>query len=749
MAARICLTLGAAAAAAVVIVSLLLPRPSPATASGAGALGAGGAHACVVVTGGGVKCWGYNLYGQVGDRTTTNRAAPVSVCADDPCTNALSGVASLGGGSLHTCAVTTGGGVKCWGNNEFGQLGNGTTSGGAANPTPLNVCGNAACTSNLSGVASIDGGSSHTCALTTTGRVKCWGLNTSGQLGDGTTTLRTTPVEVCASGSGSGCPVLTGVVAITAGSAHTCAVTTGGAVKCWGANSFGQLGDGSTTGNSLPVDVLTLGSGVAAVSAAGGYTCALTTSGGVKCWGNNEFGQLGNGTTSGTGANSSPVDVCQDAACTSSLTGIASIAAGSRHTCAVTTAGGVKCWGYNLYGELGNHDAPNDRTTPVDVCADATCSTLLSGIAAVAAADFHTCARTEFQAVICWGRNDIGQLGDSNAPNHSDTPRNVVGLGAKPTPTSTSTPTYTPTATRTPTATKTPTMTSTPKTPPTPKDTPTANPSASGSLKIDADCGTAGVQTKRYVLLNGTFHVCVEAAFPSPGSASGYQARVVWTASVLQLHALTANVNDLWGDVPPGLGGPPTNGSSSQNPDPTLDGFLLLSTVDTGQLNGTPVYNGPVANLEFVCQSHAAAKIDLSLAGNSAGSIFYSGTNEVKTTLAQAVIICLDPTDDSDRDGCPTLSELQTAVGSETTGGRRDPLNRWDYFNPTHDGKIRVDDILKVVHQFFKDSGNPAYNLDTDRTYVGPNAWNLGPPNGQQRVDDILNVVQQFFHDCS
>ena len=104
---------------------------------------------------------------------------------------------------------------------------------------------------------------------------------------------------------------------------------------------------------------------------------------------------------------------------------------------------------------------------------------------------------------------------------------------------------------------------------------------------------------------------------------------------------------------------------------------------------------------------------------------------------------------DTDGDACPDLKEQQTAVGSEFLGGRRDYLNPWDYFNPSHDGKNRVDDILLVVHQFFKDSGNPAYNLDTDRTLVGPNAWNTGPPDGKQRVDDILNIVHQFFHDCS
>ena len=101
---------------------------------------------------------------------------------------------------------------------------------------------------------------------------------------------------------------------------------------------------------------------------------------------------------------------------------------------------------------------------------------------------------------------------------------------------------------------------------------------------------------------------------------------------------------------------------------------------------------------------------------------------------------------DTDGDGCTDAQEVSDTQGQ---GGRRDPMFEWDYFNPSHDKQNRVDDILLVVSQYFKDVGNPAYNPDMDRTYVGPNAWNLGPPNGMQRVDDILNEVQQYFHDCS
>ena len=135
---------------------------------------------------------------------------------------------------------------------------------------------------------SIAAGRYHTCALTTGGGVRCWGDNSSGQLGDGTTTLRWTPVDV------SG--LTSGVAAIAAGYGHTCALTTGGGVKCWGYNSFGQLGDGTTAWRLTPVDVSGLTSGVTAITAGGGHTCAVTTGGGAKCWGWKDFGQLGDGT---------------------------------------------------------------------------------------------------------------------------------------------------------------------------------------------------------------------------------------------------------------------------------------------------------------------------------------------------------------------------------------------------------------------------------------------------------------------
>jgi hypothetical protein len=304
--------------------------------SGVVALAAGGFHTCALTSGGGVKCWGDNSYGQLGDDSNTERLEPVNV------SGLTSGVVAIAAGNGHTCALTSGGGMKCWGYNGDGRLGDGTTTD---RDTPVDVSG------LTSGVASITADGWHTCAVTTGGAAKCWGDNTYGQLGDATQTDRRAPVGV------SG--LTSGVASISAGSWHTCAVTTGGAAKCWGDNAYGHIGDGSFEERHAPVAVTGLGSGVAAISGGVTHTCALTTGGGVMCWG--EAGTLGNGTP---GASSPvPVDV-------SGLTsGVAAMSAGYLHTLVVMDDGRAKAWGNAIEGQLGNGGLPNlaNADTPIQV----------------------------------------------------------------------------------------------------------------------------------------------------------------------------------------------------------------------------------------------------------------------------------------------------------------------------------------------------------------------------------------------
>ncbi|OGO56018.1 MAG: hypothetical protein A2Z32_06130 [Chloroflexi bacterium RBG_16_69_14] len=306
-------------------------------------------------------------------------------------------------GGQHTCALTSVGEVKCWGSNESGQLGNGTTTDSTV---PVDVAGLG------NGVKTIAAGGRHTCALTSEGGVRCWGANESGQLGNGTTSDSSAPVAV------SGMEI--GVVAIASGGGHTCALTVEGGVKCWGSNSYQQLGNGTTTDSRTPGAVSDLASGVGAIAAGDIHSCALTSGGGVKCWGYAGSGGLGGGV---------PDDVPGLA------TGVTSIAASYEQTCALTVDHVVKCWsGFDGSGPvdvsgLGSGTiaisagfdghtcalttggmvkcwgGPND-SIPVDVAG------LESGVTAIAAGGWHTCAVIRGGGVRCWGDNWSGQLGN-------------------------------------------------------------------------------------------------------------------------------------------------------------------------------------------------------------------------------------------------------------------------------------------------------------------------------------------------
>ncbi len=341
---------------------------------------ASGFHACALTVGGGASCWGYEAFGGLGDGVAyAQRNVPVNVLG------VTGGITALASDVDSTCALTSSGAVKCWGSNSYGQLGDGTNTNRLS---PVDVVGLG------SGVTAISGHEWHFCALTSGGGVKCWGYNYNGQLGDGTSVDRNAPVDVVGLSSG--------VVAVSVGKGFSCAAMSSGGVKCWGNNAYGQLGDGTSTLRLTPVDVPGLTS-ITSVRAGRTSTCALSSSGGLKCWGDNGSGQLGDGTTT---SRRSPVDV-------SGLTsGVVAFTSPQSFTCAVTSAGGAKCWGTNHAGQLGD-GTTTFRSTPVDVFG------LTSGAIDIATGYSHSCALTSSGAVLCWGYNGYGQLGDGTYTSRS------------------------------------------------------------------------------------------------------------------------------------------------------------------------------------------------------------------------------------------------------------------------------------------------------------------------------------------
>ncbi len=372
------------------LAGLIDQAPPGASALDVTSLALGQGQTCARTATGGVKCWGRNNFGELGDGTTTQRTRPVGVLG-------LGGgpgepdVDEIAAGSFHGCALTSAGGVKCWGRNGFGEVGDGTTT---ERDAPIDVIG------LTSGAASAGAGTFHSCAVTDAGGARCWGSNSHGQLGDGTTANRSTPVSVTG---------LTNAISLAGGESHTCALTSTPGVKCWGKNSSGQLGDGTGGGSrATPVDVLAAPGGAPfsdamALAAGSSYTCALTTAGGVKCWGSQ--------------GGPTPTDI---AGLTS---GIAAIAGGSNHTCVLTAGGGVRCWGANSFGQLGDGTLINSAT-PVQVVG------LESGVIAIGAGKSHSCAALAIGDVTCWGLNANGQLGNGTTTN-SSMPVAVLGLGPR------------------------------------------------------------------------------------------------------------------------------------------------------------------------------------------------------------------------------------------------------------------------------------------------------------------------------
>ena len=315
-------------------------------------------------------------------------------------------VSGLATGLDITCAVLSNGTVMCWGSGDNGELGNGTVPANGS-PTPVLVSG-------ITTATAVAAGNQYVCALLSGGGVDCWGLNNAGQLGIGNTTSAITPQPVVG---------LTGTAtAITVGALHTCALLSTGAVDCWGLNNQGQLGlPGNTTNQSTPQAVTALGTGVTAISAGQFHTCALMSNKSVECWGDNELGQLGNGTTS-TSPNPSPATV-------SGVTSATLISAGYWHTC-TANSNGMQCWGDNTYGELGNGSTSTTPiTSPVTVMHVGTPKLISAGDGFT----FWTQAGGKVGAIMFagWGDNEWGDLANGTTTS-SSTPVTVPGFTNSP-----------------------------------------------------------------------------------------------------------------------------------------------------------------------------------------------------------------------------------------------------------------------------------------------------------------------------
>ena len=339
----------------------------------------GGAHLCILSTAGGVQCWGQNTSGQLGDGTYITKLTPTDVVGLG------SGIAQVAAGSTHTCAVTTGGALKCWGDNTQHQLGD---PGVGSSSSPLDVPGYGPGT-----VEQVATGGAQTCVLLATGGVDCWGSATL------------TPTAVTNLHAAS-------VVQLVAGGSHACALFADKTMQCWGSNAIGQLGDGTTQTPPDPltaVDVAEPAADFVQIGTGYNHTCAVTDVGRIKCWGENYNGQLGRA----VGISGPQPDFVDNVP-----SGATQVVGGSDHTCAVV-GGGVKCWGVGA-GRLGNGTA-EPQAAPGPVLG------LTSGVMEIGTAYDTTCALTTIGALKCWGGNHFGQLGDGTT-DHRAQPFDLLGL---------------------------------------------------------------------------------------------------------------------------------------------------------------------------------------------------------------------------------------------------------------------------------------------------------------------------------
>lgn len=310
-------------------------------------------------------------------------------CIDGRCVDAIVRVSA---GFSHTCAVRASGGVVCWGRNSDGQLGDGTTND-ARTPT---VTGLAA-----ADAIDVEAGTGVSCAVHLGGAIECWGKNARGQLGDGMTNDRHSPGAVLG---------VTDAVNVSLGADHACAVRRAGSVVCWGGNDMGETGTG-TLGSRRTPGVVAGVMEAAIVSAGGWHTCASTSENTAFCWGSNEDGQLGD--PSIVTGSTTPTELAEP--------GLRSVSAGRAYTCGLRDTGAVTCWGKNTHGQLGTDSVGTTTGSPgVDIPG-------LTNVEQITAGPDFACARLADGTAQCWGANDRGQLGDGTTDGRFQ-PEPVAGL---------------------------------------------------------------------------------------------------------------------------------------------------------------------------------------------------------------------------------------------------------------------------------------------------------------------------------
>lgn len=361
----------------------------------------GSLHACVLLTDQNMSCWGNNLFGQLGDNTTSNSTTPVLV---QPMNGTANPVA-LTLNNLHTCALLDDGNAACWGHGYYGALGTGLPE--SSTPVAVSVV--------PSPMTDLDAGAWHTCGVLNNGSVACWGDNSNLQVGSSSQAAE--PTATFIQGYGPNQPA----AVVRSGVSHTCAVDTSGDIRCWGEGTDGQLGNGGTSNSLLPVNV-TLPTGATAIDVAPGifHTCALMTNGSVMCWGDGTYGQLGVGW--GTTSSTTPV---YTSSLGSSARSAVAITSGGAHTCALLDDDSVVCWGWNGYGTLGTGSFTNMLVpTYVQSLSSGSSTTATS----IDAGYGHTCAVTN-NGALCWGWAESGQLGDGQTLYNQATPQTVGTFG--------------------------------------------------------------------------------------------------------------------------------------------------------------------------------------------------------------------------------------------------------------------------------------------------------------------------------